>query len=218
VNRRSEHDTQPQTLRDRFKETAAQAIIDAAEEVFADAGLHAARMDAIAARAGVSVGTLYNYFKDRESLLAGVLEAKRRELFAALDGAVAAGAGRPFSDRLRGLVVALLEHAERHRKFLRIVLQAEVGRNLAAHAPSKTPETMAALTERIDKVVKSGVRDKALRPEMADLAGILLLGMVRALILRTVTSGGDGGLVHEADRVVDAFLHGLGTPGGGRHA
>ncbi len=62
MNRRSTAERQPQSLRERFNETTLQAVLSAAEEVFADAGLHAAHMGEIAERAGVSVGTLYNHF------------------------------------------------------------------------------------------------------------------------------------------------------------
>src|SRR3954471_15366151 len=72
MNRRSESEPERQTLRGRIRETTVQAILSAAEEVFADDGFHAARMGAIAAKAGVSVGTLYNHFEDRDALLGGL--------------------------------------------------------------------------------------------------------------------------------------------------
>jgi AcrR family transcriptional regulator len=45
-----------------------QAILDAALTVFAERGYEAARLDDMAARAGVAKGTLYLYFKDKEAL------------------------------------------------------------------------------------------------------------------------------------------------------
>lgn len=45
-----------------------QAIIDAALEEFAAKGFAAARLDDIAARAGVGKGTIYLYFEDKEAL------------------------------------------------------------------------------------------------------------------------------------------------------
>jgi AcrR family transcriptional regulator len=45
-----------------------QAILDAALTVFAAQGYEAARLDDVAARAGVAKGTLYLYFKDKEAL------------------------------------------------------------------------------------------------------------------------------------------------------
>ena len=45
-----------------------EAILDAALTVFAERGYEAARLDDMAARAGVAKGTLYLYFKDKEAL------------------------------------------------------------------------------------------------------------------------------------------------------
>ena len=45
-----------------------QAILDAALTVFAERGYEAARLDDVAAKAGVAKGTLYLYFKDKEAL------------------------------------------------------------------------------------------------------------------------------------------------------
>ncbi len=45
-----------------------QAILDAALTVFAERGYEAARLEDMAARAGVAKGTLYLYFKDKEAL------------------------------------------------------------------------------------------------------------------------------------------------------
>jgi AcrR family transcriptional regulator len=53
---------------DRPKEICAAALV-----VFAEKGFAAAKLDEIAKRAGVSKGTLYLYFKDKEELFRAVL-------------------------------------------------------------------------------------------------------------------------------------------------
>ena len=53
----------------------------------------------------------------------------------------------------------------------------------------------------------------ALRPETADLAATLLLGMVRGLVIRSIVLGKGEGIVVEVDRLFDAFLRGLGEAG-----
>src|SRR3954454_9120262 len=123
MNRRSPDERQPQSLRERFKETTLQAVLSAAEEVFADAGLHDAHMGEIAARAGVSVGTLYNHFADREALLGGLAAARFTEMLAHVDAALDQSDGQKFRDRLEALVSAMLGHWEAHRKFMRIAFQ-----------------------------------------------------------------------------------------------
>lgn len=49
-------------------EARRQAILAAALAVFAERGFEAARLDDVAARAGVAKGTLYLYFRDKEAL------------------------------------------------------------------------------------------------------------------------------------------------------
>jgi AcrR family transcriptional regulator len=212
MNRRSTAERQPQSLRERFKETTLQAVLTAAEEVFADAGLHAAHMGEIAERAGVAVGTLYNHFADREALLAGLAEARFKEMIADMDGALKATAAEPFQPRVRALVVATLTYYEQHWKFMQIFLQGETGRyqrtfpTLAEAMRHKTREVYA----RVEKLVAQGVREKAIRAESSDLAGFFLTGMLRSLVMRRLYHEPNKGLVVEADRLLAAFLGGVG--------
>lgn len=50
-----------------------QAILHAGMRVFAEHGFEAARLDDVAARAGVAKGTLYLYFKDKTSLFEEII-------------------------------------------------------------------------------------------------------------------------------------------------
>jgi AcrR family transcriptional regulator len=54
-------------------------ILAAAQEVFAEQGFDAARMDDVARRARVSKGTLYNYFDSKEDLLIHAVIAAMEE-------------------------------------------------------------------------------------------------------------------------------------------
>ena len=57
----------------RRAEDRPREICAAALEVFAERGFAAAKLDEIAKRAGVSKGTLYLYFKDKEDLFRAVI-------------------------------------------------------------------------------------------------------------------------------------------------
>jgi AcrR family transcriptional regulator len=219
MNRRSESRgaarPSPPSLRARIRETTVQEILAAAEEVFADAGLHAAHMGTIAAKAGVSVGTLYNHFEDREALLAGLLAARHAELVGRLDGALRGVEARPLRERLRAILGAFAGHCEAHRKFVNIVVQREVGRYQQTYpqAWAKKTDAMRDVHERIEGEMSRGVKEGALRPEAADLATTFFLGMMRALIIRDMgTPGGDMARDHE--RLLDAFFGGMGAKGG----
>jgi AcrR family transcriptional regulator len=204
----------PPALRQRIRETTVQAILEAAEEVFASKGLHAAHMGEIASVAGVAVGTLYNHFADRDALLAGLLEARRDEMLARIDSALHdIDKGSFFTDRLRAFLMAVLTHKEAHRRFFHILMQGEIGRYQetfpsACHVPLAT---MREVLSRLDKIMRVGVRDKALRADIADLAPLLFMGMIRAIMIRdTLVEGAQGDLMSEADRLLTFFLEGAG--------
>jgi AcrR family transcriptional regulator len=57
----------------RLPEERPQQIIDAALAVFGERGLAAARLEDIAKRAGLSKGTIYLYFPNKEELFRGVV-------------------------------------------------------------------------------------------------------------------------------------------------
>ena len=210
MNRRSISELPHQTLRERNRSTTIETVLAAAEEVFADQGLHAAHMGEIAARAGVSVGTLYNHFKDREDLLAGLLEARRAELLSHLDEALKDAAGRPAIDRLRVAIETMLAHKSRHRKFMQILLQGEIGRYentfpSACHMPGAT---LREIYGRVEKVVHQGVRDGTLRADIEATAPMFLMGMVRSLAIRDALRKSQGEPAADAAELFDFFLKG----------
>ena len=59
----------------RLPEERPRQILDAALEVFGERGLAGARLDDIARRAGVSKGTIYLYFQNKEELFREVVRA-----------------------------------------------------------------------------------------------------------------------------------------------
>lgn len=63
----------------RSRETMA-AIYEAAIHIFAETGYAEATTDQIAEKAGVSIGTLYNYFPGKEAILYGLWEKYMREI------------------------------------------------------------------------------------------------------------------------------------------
>jgi len=65
--------TTPARARKIAPEARRQAILKAALSVFAAHGFEAARLDDVAARAGVAKGTLYLYFRDKQALFEALI-------------------------------------------------------------------------------------------------------------------------------------------------
>jgi len=63
----------PALHRQRRKDARPQELLDAALSLFVEKGFAATRSEEVAARAGVSKGTLYLYFQSKEELLKAVI-------------------------------------------------------------------------------------------------------------------------------------------------
>lgn len=95
----------------RRKADRPDEIVAAALIVFADKGFAAARLDEIAARAGVSKGALYLYFATKEDLFRAVVEQSLAPNLMFIQAAAANAAA--FADLARGLAAFLPQLAER---------------------------------------------------------------------------------------------------------
>jgi AcrR family transcriptional regulator len=193
-------------LRDRLRHETRAAILAAAEQVFVDDGLERARMESIAARARVAVGTLYNYFEDREGLLVALVEARREALLHRLDSALAAGKGLPFEAALTGLLRALFDHWSTHHGLLAVLLQAE---DTGLVAPGRGP-LLDDVTRRVEKVLRRGRTQGKLRADAAGLQAAAVVGMVRGVLRRSVRRRSGAREEDWAGQVLEIFLRGAG--------
>jgi AcrR family transcriptional regulator len=67
-------------LRQLLKETAEDALLDAAERALIELGYEKATMQDIASRAGCAVGTLYIHFKNKDEFFRAILNRRLQEI------------------------------------------------------------------------------------------------------------------------------------------
>src|SRR3954464_14527590 len=123
----------PRRLRDRLRDAAHEAILDAAEEAFVRQGMDAP-MEAIASLAGVAVGTLYNHFDSRAALLEALMSARRQQMLDVTATALAETGGRPFAERFLAGLRALFQAAERQIRYRQLIFQADLARPNSSRA------------------------------------------------------------------------------------
>jgi AcrR family transcriptional regulator len=101
-------------------------VLDAAARLFADHGVGAVSMDAIAAAAGVGKGTLFRRFGDKAGLAVALLDERERDLQERImrgPAPLGPGAGEPApaaDARLRAFVDAYLDHLLDHLDLVRM--------------------------------------------------------------------------------------------------
>ncbi len=108
---------------ERSRVTVA-AIYEAASQVFTRNGYSSTTTDLIAERAGVSIGTLYQYFPSKDAILVGLWENHFLQARALVEGLIREMEGLRFVDRevvarvIRRALQANMEDRVQHRLFV----------------------------------------------------------------------------------------------------
>jgi AcrR family transcriptional regulator len=173
----------------RRSQLTVTAILDAAARVFEERGFDAGTTNRVAEKAGVSIGSLYEYFPNKDALLVAVvereLERERSKLLAIL---APAASERGLAAQLHAFVETLVElHAR--RPALHRILFEQADHPPAAHAcVLRFEESLAhALAESL-----RGARPLLRDP---DTAAHLIVQTSESLAHRFVLRG-----IHELDR------------------
>lgn len=134
-------------------------ILDQAEAVFLEDGFQGASMAAIAARAGCSKGTLYNYFISKEELFVACVARQCAVLQNEMSSLITGGGA--FADTLRQIgerYVAFVSSDVTVRRFRTIVAEAErvpeIARAFYATGPARGAATLA---EFLETAMREGV-------------------------------------------------------------
>lgn len=186
------------TPRQRRSQALVDALLDATARVLAARPLAEVTTNEIAEVAGVSVGSLYQYFRDKRGLAAALIERKAERdgvaIVAALDGA----GELPFDAAVATLVRATVDLHRRDARLMRALLtlvgptgRSEAVREIAARALAVVMARLAPHAE-------------ALRETDLALAGFIVGRALEEVVHAAVVERPD---VLEHPRFVDELTH-----------
>ncbi len=85
-------------------------VLEAAARILERGGLAAFNTNAVAAKAGISIGSLYQYFPTKEAILTELIRRKRQQLLARMQQAAAHGQRASLAAAIDGLINAGIAH------------------------------------------------------------------------------------------------------------
>jgi AcrR family transcriptional regulator len=147
-----------------------QQLLSAAQEVFVANGYHAAAMDDIAERAGVSKPVLYQHFPGKLELYVALLDHNADELAARVRAALAATTDN--HDRVFGCVQAYFDFVDDPGGAYRLVFETDL-----RNEPAVRERVERSLQQSVDAIADTIARDTGLPRDEAELLSCGLAGV-----------------------------------------
>jgi AcrR family transcriptional regulator len=150
-----------QAVRRRDPDRARASILAAATAEFAALGFGGARVDAIAAQAGVNKRMLYHYFGNKDDLYLAVLEEAYAAIRAA-EGELVLRHGNP-ANAMRKLVLFTWQYYREHPEFLSLLATENVNQGATLDTSLKIRDLNSPLIETIRSLLEQGAAEGKFR-------------------------------------------------------
>lgn len=147
-------------------------LLGAARDVFVAQGYHAAAMDEIAERAGVSKPVLYQHFPGKLDLYLALLDESVAELVGAVSAALASTTDN--RERVPATFRAFFDYVSGAGQAFRLVFESDLSNEPAVRA--RLDRAMYECAEMISEFIRE---DAGVSNEEADLLGMALVGMAQ---------------------------------------
>lgn len=182
-----------------------EAIVEAASQVLEQEGEEGLTTARIAERAGVSIGSLYQYFPNREAVLLALIRRERDAIADKVARKIAGIEPKTGEDVVRGVVATLLvafRPRRRRRKLVALMATLSVDRDNSG----------LELRERVAAMIVAASRaypDLAARP-LSDVSAYILvravLGAIRSAVVENAKILDDPEFEEELCRLAISYL------------
>jgi AcrR family transcriptional regulator len=170
-------------------------LLDAASEVFASKGYHAAAMDDIADAAGVSKPVLYQHFPSKLDLYLALLDQSCERLVEVVEEALASTDEN--ADRVIATVAAFYEFVSSEGSDFRLVFESDLTSDDAVQ--QRLSRVNAEISAAIAEVI---AEDTSLPTQQAKLLAVCLVGIAQVSARYWISGGTSAITLDEAKHLV----------------
>ncbi|MGI5921544.1 MAG: TetR/AcrR family transcriptional regulator [Syntrophomonadaceae bacterium] len=182
-----------------------QLIIEAAVQVFSREGYHNARMEEIAAAAGIGKGTIYEYFDSKLQLFQEMLEGSLRLYY---DRLTPEEIDRlTFVERLRWLLEGHYKFCLENRKLAKVTFwdQEIFDKELKEWAFKRRRDFGA----RLQAIIEEGISRKEIKAMDVKLATVVISGILGSIWVPVILDGWTMDPGQLADQVTAMIMYGF---------
>jgi AcrR family transcriptional regulator len=166
----------PDALKEVIRDFRRDQIMDTARRLFGECGTTDVSMDEIAAEAGVARSTVYVYFANRDDLLRACVQSMYDRLQDTI--ALVVDDGAPPVERLRGLILGVLERIDESPDFFRFAMATQATAGAAGSAAVGGALMMIGLDmiRVLEELVVAGVAAGDFRADVDPARAVVLVG------------------------------------------
>lgn len=181
------------------KAATREAIVRAARELIAQGGYIEAQVAAVAARAGVAVGTVYRHFPSKSQLFAEVFrEASQPEVDAMVDAV--ADAEQPAAERIAAAVETFARRALRGRRLAWALLAEPVDPAVEA----ERLQFRRAYRDVLGAVLAEGIERGELPSQDVETTAAALVGAIGEALVGPLSPAANGS---DPEQVIAALVN-----------
>lgn len=183
-------------------------ILRAAERVFAQNGFHNTTVAEIAKESEFAIGTLYQFFNNKEELYYTMMIEKFNLLYTTLKQETESN--KKFLGKLNSLVKSALSFIEQNIDFFKIftwelnVLKPNMKNKLKKQLIAKHFDYMKLISD----IIKAGLQEDVLQDGNADDLAAALVGMINIFSFNYIFNHQRKSLRGRAPIIINLFLHG----------
>jgi AcrR family transcriptional regulator len=171
-------------------------LLAAARDVFGSLGFHAASMEAVAGRAGVSKPVLYDHFPSKRDLYLALIDTDLESVGRRVSAALAAPTGN--RERIRASFQAYFDFVDDHGPGFRLLMQEMVG--VDADLRRRVARVRSRILAEVAGVIVRESQGR-LDPAHARTVALALVGMVE-----TTAQQDPGGTARARSETVDTLV------------
>lgn len=200
------NDQERSTWRERERQRAREEILHAAADVFANSAYAQASMKEIAARAGISVGKLYNHFKGKAEIFRELIEHYITHLREKADASY--GPDDPPIEKIRSRIRSAVDFYWENRSLAMMYLNENPMR-LEIVVKGWEKQSRSIISELLSEAMERG----ELVREDPEIVAALIVGAIHRLVYVMVKEGDENDLNTIPDIIDRIVLKPLETPG-----
>jgi AcrR family transcriptional regulator len=201
------------TKEELIKRFRTEGILEATRRVISSYGFEGITLERVAEEAGISKGTIYLYFENKEELLISTIEYGLDRLIERLEKCIDEEVD--ILKKVKNIISTKLSYIESHREFVRAFIAEMYGQILVSDEDKvmRIKNKRDYLYKILTDVIKSGIDSGIFRNIDPYKGAFSLVELIKGIGIKRVVDRSEENIDNDITFIMDIFLQGIAKKG-----